>query len=336
MSGSDILSQEEIDALLNGMDSGDVEVEAEDLSGDAGDGVRTWDFAKEERIVRGRMPALEVINERFARALRAGLFNQLRRSVEIVVDSVKMQKFSDYGNALFVPASISLIKLEPLRGQGLLVLDPKLVFLLVESFFGGDGRFPFKIEGREFTATELRVIELVVERALRDYAEAWEILMDITPNVAGHEVNPQLANVVTRNEVVVVSTFRVEVESAGGALHLTLPYSMLEPIRGLLDSNGGGDRHNQDSNWNRQLRDEVMQAEVDLTATLPDTRISLRKLANMKPGDVIPIESPDEVYVYADDLPVMRGRFGLHNGNAAVKIERLLPLEAKQRAASGG
>ena len=315
---NDLLSQEEIDALLHGVGSGDIDTE-----GDAGlaDGeAQNYDFTSQDRIVRGRMPTLEMINERFARYFRISLFNMLRRSAEISIGGVQMLKFAEYVHSLFVPTSLNLVKVNPLRGTGLFVFDPKLVFIVVDNYFGGDGRFPTKIEGREFTPTEQRVIQRILHQAFDDLTQAWKPVMPIQFEYMNSEVNPQFANIVSPTEVVVVSTFHIELEGGGGALHVTLPYSMVEPIRDLLDAGVQSDRSEVDDRWRVAIREEMKGAPVELSSVLTETTISMRDLMNLKPGDVIPIDLPETVTLRAEDIPVFRGKFGVSQGNRAIKI----------------
>lgn len=315
---NDLLSQEEIDALLHGVGSGDIDTE-----GDAGlaDGeAQNYDFTSQDRIVRGRMPTLEMINERFARYFRISLFNMLRRTAEISIGGVQMLKFAEYVHSLFVPTSLNLVKVNPLRGTGLFVFDPKLVFIVVDNYFGGDGRFPTKIEGREFTPTEQRVIQRILHQAFEDLTQAWKPVMPIHFEYMNSEVNPQFANIVSPTEVVVVSTFHIELEGGGGALHVTLPYSMVEPIRDLLDAGVQSDRSEVDDRWRIAIREEMKGAPVEMSSVLAETTISMRDLMNLKPGDVIPIELPEIVTLRAEDIPVFRGKFGVSQGNRAIKI----------------
>ena len=174
---SDLLSQDEIDALLHGVDDGDIDLDEEEqvVRGDA----RTYDFSAQDRIVRGRMPTLEMVNERFARHMRISLFNMMRKSAEISVNGVQMLKFSEYVHSLFVPTSLNMVRIRPLRGTSLFTFEAKLVFALVDNFFGGDGRYHAKIEGREFTPTERRIVQLLLNQIFIDLAEAWTPLYKV-------------------------------------------------------------------------------------------------------------------------------------------------------------
>ncbi|AFJ02404.1 Flagellar motor switch protein FliM [Methylophaga frappieri] len=318
MAVHDILSQDEVDALLNGLGDGDLDTQQPELD-DRGH-PRRYDFGNEERIIRGRMPTLEMINERFGRYLRINLFNMLRRSAEISVGGVQVMKFSEYVHTLFVPTSLNLIHLQPLRGTGLIVFEPKLVFTLLDNYFGGEGRFPARIEGREFTATELRVIRMVLNLCFADLTEAWAPVMPVSFEFLNHEVNPQFANIVSPSEVVVISTFHIELDGGGGDLHVTLPYAMLEPIRELLDTGLQSDRSGDDGRWSKSMREELMQADVQLSAILAKARLTLGQIRQLKAGDIIPIEMPKEVTALVEDVPMFRTQFGEHNDKAALKI----------------
>ena len=318
MATQDVLSQDEIDALLHGVDDGNIETGSDEplLDGVA----RGYDFNSQDRIVRGRLPTLEMINERFARNLRVSIFNLLRRQAELSVSGVQMLKFAEYIHSLYVPTSLNLIKIKPLRGTALFVIDPKLVFILVDNFFGGEGRFYNKIEGREFTPTEQRVISMLLNLIFKDLADAWHPVKHLEFEYQGSEVNPHLANIVSPSEVVVVSTFRIDLEGGGGDLHITFPYSMVEPIRDLLDAGVQSDVSDIDTRWITSLRDEIFEAKVGMKSSLLEMEMSLADILKLKPGDIIPIDMPDVVVLEAEEIPLFRGTMGVSRGNTAVKI----------------
>ena len=317
---SDILSQDEIDALLHGVD--DVVDDAPEQP--KSQGVKAFDFSSQDRIVRGRMPTLELINERFARHMRISLFNMMRRTAEVSINSVQMLKFGEYVHTLFVPTSLNMVRFRPLKGTALITLEARLVFILVENFFGGDGRFPNKVEGREFTPAERRIIQMLLKLIFGDYKEAWGPVMDVEFDYLDSEVNPAMANIVSPTEVEVVSSFHIELDGGGGDVHITMPYSMLEPIRELLDAGVQGDKSDTDMRWGKALREEIMEINVDLRAKLLDVDLTLRDLMNMKAGDIIPVDMPENLLVYVEDLPSFRAQLGQANENLALKItERL-------------
>jgi len=318
MSVNDLLTQDEIDALLHGVTAGDVDTDTE-ASVDE-DGASSYDFSSQDKIVRGRLPTLEMINERFARHLRISMFNMLRKTAEISVGGVQMLKFAEYVHSLFVPASLNLIKISPLRGTGLVVFDPKMVFGLVDNFFGGEGRFHAKVEGREFTPTEQRIIQIMLKTVFSDLMEAWNPVMPLEFQYLNMEVNPHFANIVSPSEVVVVSTFHVELEGGGGDIHVTMPYSMIEPIKDILDAGVQSDLAELDERWTESLKKEIMGADVVASSTLSRTEMALGDVQKLSVGDIIAIDVPDEIKLNVEGVPLFKGSFGSSNGQCAIKI----------------
>lgn len=317
MAAQDILNQDEIDALLHGVDSGKVETEADVVEGE----FRSYDLTSQDRIVRGRMPTLEMINERFARYTRISMFNMLRYSADVASNGVQVMKFGEYVHTMYVPTSLNLVKVRPLRGTGLFILDAKLVFTLVDAFFGGEGRHA-KIEGREFTPTELRIVQRVLENAFNDMREAWSTIYPVDFEYLSSEVNPAMANIVSPSEVVVVSSFHIELEGGGGDLHFTLPYSMVEPLRDILDAGVQSDIDEKDDRWINSIRNEIVEAKLNVRAKLCERELSLRDIVNLKAGDIIPIEPPDLMTLLANEVPVAYARLGESNGKLAARVER--------------
>ena len=315
MAVQDLLSQDEIDALLHGVDDGLVQAE---ITAEPGS-VKSYDLTSQDRIVRGRMPTLEMINERFARYTRISMFNMLRRSADVAVGGVQVMKFGEYMHSLYVPTSLNLVKIKPLRGTALFILDAKLVFKLVDNFFGGDGRHA-KIEGREFTPTELRVVRMVLEQAFIDLKEAWQAIMEVNFEYINSEVNPAMANIVGPSEAVVVSTFHIELDGGGGDLHVTMPYSMIEPVREMLDAGFQSDLDDQDERWSKALREDVLDVSVPLSTTVARRQLRLRDILHMQPGDVIPIELQDELVMRANGVPAFKVKLGSHKGNLALQV----------------
>jgi len=316
MAVQDLLSQDEIDALLHGVDDGDIETSSEESE----EGILSYDLSTQDRIVRGRMPTLEMVNERFARYTRISMFNLLRRSADVSVGGIQVIKFGEYVHSLYVPTSLNMVRLKPLRGTALFILDAKLVFKMVDNFFGGDGRHA-KIEGREFTPTENRVVQMVLEQAFIDMEEAWKAVLPVKFEYLSSEVNPSLANIVSPSEVVVVSSFHIELDGGGGDMHLTLPYSMIEPLREVLDAGVQSDVDDSDERWLTSLREELKGAPIELKGKLLDKQVSLKDVSNFKIGDIIPVEMPETVLMLANGVPTFRGKMGSSRGNLALKID---------------
>ncbi|UZE94947.1 flagellar motor switch protein FliM [Alkalimarinus alittae] len=327
----DLLSQDEIDALLHGVDDGDIDTD-DDLDDE---GVRSYDLASQDRIVRGRMPTLEMINERFARYTRISLFNLLGRNADVATGGIQILKFGEYIHTLYVPTSLNLVKIRPLRGTSLFIFDAKLVFKLVDNFFGGDGRHA-KIEGREFTPTEIRVVQMVLEQIFVDMKEAWNAVMKVDFEYVNSEVNPSMANIVSPSEVVVVSTFHIELDGGGGDLHVAVPYSMIEPVREVLDAGVQSDIDDIDERWVNALRRDILDARVPINATLVEKRVSLRDISKLKAGDVIPVELPDVVTMTANKIPMFTAKVGQLGPSLALKIENRVGREGSNLSKKAG
>lgn len=314
---TDLLSQDEIDALLHGVD--DVEEDEVEPS-EGGGSALEYDFSSQDRIVRGRMPTLEIVNERFARHMRVSLFNMMRRSAEVSINGIQTTKFGEYIHTLFVPTSLNMVRFRPLKGTGLITMEARLVFILVDNFFGGDGRYHAKIEGREFTPTERRIIQMLLKLIFEDYKEAWAPVMDVSFEYLDSEVNPSMANIVSPTEVVVISSFHIELDGGGGDFHVSLPYSMLEPIRELLDAGVQSDKEDTDLRWSKALRDEMLDVNVGLSTHMLDVDLTLQKVMDLKDGDIIPIDMPETITILVEDLPTFRAKLGRSRDNLALQI----------------
>ena len=320
----DFLSQEEVDALLKGVTGEADEAPAEkEVEG----GVKPYDIGRQERIVRGRMPTLELINERFSRYLRIGLFNYLRRNAEITVGPIRVQKYSEFTRNLVVPTNLNLVQVKPLRGTALFVLDPNLVFLVIDNMFGGDGRFHSRVEGRDFTATEQRIIQGLLKVVFAEYEKAWKPVYPLTFEYVRSEMNTQFANIATPSEIVLAVTFTIELSGAAADMHICLPYSMIEPIREMLTSSMNSEQLNSDRHWTTMLTHQLQTALVELVVPLCTTSVTLGQILNMKVGDVMPVNIPKTVSAKVNNVPVLECRYGLRNGQYALKVENFAAEE---------
>jgi flagellar motor switch protein FliM len=319
----DFLSQEEVDALLKGV-TGETE---EAAAAEDGTGVKPYDLGRQERIVRGRMPTLELINERFARLLRIGMFNYMHKSSEVSVGPIKVQKYSEFIRNLVVPTNLNLVTLKPLRGTALVVLDPNLVFLVVDSMFGGDGRFHTRVEGRDFTLTEQRIIQGLLGVFFTEYEKAWKPVYEIKFEYVRSEMNTQFANIATPSEIVVAITFTLELGGNSAEMHLCIPYSMVEPIRDVLYSTMHSEQAGADRRWTSTLSHQLQTAEVELVAPIGDGQLALGDVAKLKVGDVLPINLHEHIEVEVDHVPVLSCRYGIRNGQYALKVEKFLSLD---------
>ncbi len=288
---SKILQQDEVDALLRGLSGGEVESEQDIPEDDSG--VVSFDLANQDRIIRGRMPVLEIVNDRFARLATNNLANTMRKRVDINPISIDMSKFGDFMRSLPVPTSLSIFKMEPLRGNAILVVDSRLVFALVESFFGGSGSQP-KVEGRDFTAIEQAIVDRVVKIALSNLEDSWRPVHEVHLELVRSEVNPQFAAIVPPSDVVIVITFEVELENAIGSLIVCLPYSTLEPIRSKLHASFQSERLEVDHVWVSRFKERLLETPVEMVVRLGKTKITGRQLLNLEVGDLLLLDTDEE------------------------------------------
>jgi len=318
--GKEFLSQDEVDALLQGVTG---ESQGKNAEQDA-TGVRPYNLATQERIVRGRMPTLEIINERFARLLRVGLFNFMRRTAEITVGPIRVVKYSEFVRNLVVPTNLNLVQAKPLRGTALFIFDPSLVFLVIDNLFGSDGRFHTRVEGRDFTPTEHRIIQRMLSVVFEDYEKAWTQVYPLKFEFVRSEMNTQFANIATPNEVIVATTFNIELGSSGGEFHVCMPYAMIEPIRDLLYNSLNGETLEGDKRWVRMLSKQIKNAEIELVANLGQKPATLNQILKMKMGDIIAFDIPQSVVAEVDNVPVMECKYGVFNGQYALKVDKML------------
>ena len=323
----EFLSQDEVDALLKGV-AGEAEEAAPEPVAESG--VRPYNLATEERIVRARMPSFEMVNERFARQLRFALFNFLRRSADVTVSPPRVQKFSDFVRNLVVPTNLNLVQIRPLRGTSLFIFDPNLVFLAVDSLFGGSGQFHSRVEGRDFTQTEMRIIQRMLDLVFEEYEKSWKPVHEIKLEYLRSEMNTQFTSIATPNDVVVVTTLNIEFGTSGGEMHICIPWTSLEPLRDQLYSAMQSDTHETDKRWFQQLQREIQNADVELVVNLGRTAATLEQILNMQAGDVIGFEVPETMLAEVNGVPVLECRCGVSNGQYAVRVERIVSHTQEQ------
>lgn len=316
---SKILNQDEVDALLRGISGGEIETEQDQPQDDSG--VVVFDLANQDRIIRGRMPVLEIINDRFARLATNAMANTMRKRVDVNPLSIDMSKFGDFMRSLPVPTSINIFKIDPLRGNALLVVDTRLVFSLVENFFGGAGSQP-KIEGRDFTPIEQSIITKVVKLLLANLEDAWRPVHEVSIEYVRSEINPQFATIVPPSDVVVVISFEVELESAMGSLLVALPYATIEPIRSKLYAAFQSERLEVDHAWISRFRDRLLETPVELTVTLGTTRLTGRQLLDLQVGDILLLDQDEDDLLEARVQGVLKfyGEPGFVKGNKAFRV----------------
>lgn len=322
---NEVMNQDEIDALLNGVDSGEVNTTPEPGSDPAA--IRPYDFSTQTRIVRGRMPTLEMINERLARRLRLSIFNMLHRSPEISVMGIGTPKYAEYVSTLAVPTSLNLVRFQPFSGTSLIILEARLVFTIIDAYFGGVGRHA-KIEGRDFTATEMQIIDMLLAQVVDATVEGWNPVVEPKIELINREMNPALANIVSPTEIVVVSRFRVDLDGKGGEVHVTIPYSALEPMKDTLRAGMQSDRADREERWSQVMRNELEDSEVDLVTVLGEARISVAQMLNMRAGDILDCEFDGTATVLSDGVPLFRGQIGQDGGGQVLRISEMSARKA--------
>lgn len=312
------LSQDEIDALLGGVESGDIAVEDDSADNEA----RDYDFAAQERIVSARMAGLNAINERFIRNFRTSLMNLLRQHINVEVEDVRTLHCSEYFSAQPVPSCINIVRIRPLQGSSVIIFDQQLVFTLVDNLFGG-GSLPRNEsqERTEFTQMEMRIVSMVLDLIFQDLTIAWQTIYEIKPEYIGSEINPQLTNIAGPSEVVIVKRFKIELDDGVyGSLHIAIPYAALEPIRSTLEEGAASEYEEINEKWAGALREEIFDANIELEGTIAEKEVLYQDLIAFNEGDIIPLELNEFVTVRAAGIPTFRAKYGASQGNAAIKV----------------
>ncbi len=316
-----ILTQDEVDALLQGIAG---ESDSLDPEPAGADGVRSFDLVNQERLVRDRMPTLEIVSERFAKNIRSGIFAFVRKSPEVSIGTVRVHKYSAFLREIAVPTNFNIVCIKPLRGLGLVVCDPTLVFAVIDALFGGAGKYPTRIEGRDFSATEQRIIRRLLDVIMGEYKKAWAGIYPLELEYQRSEMQPQFANVATPGEVVVSTSFTLEIGEASGTIHFCIPYATFEPIREVLYSTMQGDANAPDRRWIDLMTQQIQSAEVELVAELAQAPATVEQLLALKAGDFIELDLRPAIHAKVAGVPVLACHYGTSNGKYALKVDQLL------------
>lgn len=315
-----ILSQEEVNALLRGIDSGDVSTASVNFADK--DKAQNYDLTSHDRVVRGRMPTLEIISERFARIFQVSMASTLKKVVDVQLASVEVTKFGEFMKHIPIPSCINILKMDPLKGFSLMVIDSAMVYLLIDHFFGGSGQTHVKVEGRDFTPIEHKIINRIVGLAMQDLEKAWKPVNPVSINLSRTEINPQFASIVTPTEVVVTIEFSVEVESSPGKVYLCIPYTSIEPIKEKLQAGYQSDQYEVDNRWMERFREQLLECALNVTVELGRANVKVRDILNLTVGDVIMLDHAVDEHIVANigDMPKFYGSPGLYRGNLAFQI----------------
>ncbi len=319
-----VLSKGEVDALLRGVSEGQIETET-DVPEEVG-GVVPYDLTSQEKIVRGRLPTLDIINQMFSRLFRNSFSSLMRKSADISTVSTDSLKFGEFLRSLSVPSSLHVFRMEPLRGFGLMVIESRLVFSFVDNFFGGTGTSDINAPGRDFSAIETRMTKKVVQNALEDWERAWKSVHPVACTYVRSEVNPQFAAIVPPTDVVLVIVFDIEMENSSGTATICIPYSMIEPIINKLKANFQSEQMEVDQVWINRLRGELMKIEVEMVAELGQAQMTPRDLLGLQEGNVLMLgkDVSDPLYIKTEGTAKFRGYSGVSRGMKAVQITEVL------------
>lgn len=331
-----VLSQSEVDALLAAVSDGQVKPGDDGGGGGGGGGVGNvsntddrkvvpYDLTSQDRIIRGRFPQLEVIYEKFMRSFRVSLSSSLRKIASITHTSTEFLKFGEFINTLPLPTCMSVLRFGNLRGSALMVIESKLAYALVDSFFGGAERPYTKIDGKDFTPIELSIVQKVVQLGINDLETAWASVEKINCSFVRTEVNPQFVGIVPPTDIVIASTFDVELENATGAISIVVPYATIEPIKQKLANGFQVESDQTDKKlWTAIIKQQLMDTNVEVKVNLGETEIQLKDLMTLKVGDVIPLDqdATGEFNVNIEEVPKFKGYYGIHHGTVAVQVTR--------------
>ncbi len=320
---SNLLSDEELAALSEGVRDGSIET---DTGFNESVRVRKHDLACEDSSLGMNVSSIDMINERFIRLFRLGLLEVLRTSPRVNPTRVQILKFGDYLKGLRAPLSVNIVRMNPLRGNSVIIIDPNVVFSSLDSFFGGFGKGVGELPpGRLFTPTESRIIKIILEVFFRSLTEAWGPLMQIECEHVSSEINPQFAQIADENDLVVLSRFEADATASGGKgfIDLVYPYATLKPIRELLSSRvqSGEGNEESDRKWRKDLAAAVGDAKLELQVTMGEIKTTLHHLNNLQEGDLLFFKKDDTALMSTNGVPAFHVNVGTRGSQVAVQID---------------
>lgn len=325
---NNILSQEEVDSLLEGISEGKVETE-KGIPEEKKEEIKKYDFATESVPVHQKMPALGIINERCITYLRNDFSNITGSIVDISIISTESLRFKEFIRSLPIPSSINIFKIEPLKGHALAVLEGSLVFMFVNTLFGGKGAGYVRLEGRGFTQIENKIIEKITGIVLNDYEKAWSDIIKVHMGFVRSEMDPQFAEIATSNDVVVVTKILVDFQNSTGSIIICIPYSLIEPVRNRFKYTSFETPGEEDKGWREYLLKQIMDVSLDVKCMLGKKIITGKDLLNIKRGDLFVLDQKvnSDVLVFIQGIPKYKGRPGIYNNNRAIKITEIIQEE---------
>jgi flagellar motor switch protein FliM len=315
-----VLSQDEIDALLKGVATG--EVETEHKTPPPPTEVTLFNFGSHDRVVRGRMAALDIIHDRFVKLFAVTFSAALHRAAAVTVKGMEIVKFGVVLNRLPLPSSLTVLRMDPLRGHALIAMEAPLVYILVDHYFGGSVQTHIKPEGRDFTPIQRRIVRNITKLALGDLEKAWKAVYPVKPDIVRMESNPEFAMVVAASELVVVFTIGLDVSEDNKDFLICYPYSMLEPIKEKLQTSFMSDQVDVDRQWAVRFREELQYCPTEISVELGEASIEVGDLMNFAPGDVIVLDKSvgDSLVASVEGVAKFMAVPGTRKGQQAIQV----------------
>ncbi len=320
MTSSNLLSREELDALLRAFTGVDTDEWEERGVNPKDKGPGHYGFTRQERTLYSQLPMLELIHHRFVPGFAKHLQQEFHPSARVSIEAMKSLKFRDFLKTCNLPTSFHFVRMLPLQGQILVSFDASLVFVLVDNFFGSRAPVPALAGKQEFTLTELRVIGKTLSMLFEDLKDSWLSLLEVQFRPLSTETNPDFVNQIDPDETLLLTTFDIDFDRRGGQLQIGIPLSTLEPVMNRLNSNFQGSPHARDQEWSQQFQGRIQSVQVEIGGTLGSASVPLRDLLDMKPGDFIPLNMPEQAVLDVEGVPLLWGELGIHNGKNAIKI----------------
>ena len=318
-----LLTPDELSSLAEGVKDGSIPV---DTGFNTKARIKKYDLASEDSSLGVNVSSLDMINERFIRVFRLGLLEMLRTSPKVSGSQVQIVRFGDYLKGLKAPMSVNMIRMNPLRGFSIVVIDPTVVFSSLDSFFGGFGRGVGDLPpGRLFTPTESRIINMMLEVFFKSLKEAWSPILPLEFELVSSEINPQFAQIADENDLVILTRFEAEGNvDAQGFIDLVYPYASLKPIRELLRSRvqSGDGNEESERQWRDELKDAVESSSLETRVLLGNVETTYGEIEAMREGDILFFKKPEHARMLVNGLPAFDVQVGALGAHVAVQVER--------------